>query len=418
VDIDILCKVVDNYGDAGFALRLARALSELPDPPRLRLVVDDLRALASLAPAVDAAAETQAPYGWEICRWAGGAGARGVGAPGAAPAPPGSFRERPPRVVVECFACGRPDWLEEQLFGDSAEPSLLVDLEHLSAEPYARELHLMPSLTRSSLVRKAMFLPGLEAGTGGLLLDRAFLKARAGARSEEGRAALRRELLALLPEGQGAESAGEEPLAAERLWVLAFSYERDYSRIVADLAAFQRGGDGALLVLAAAGKSQACLVTAWEAAGRPFSLVLLPFLPQEAWDRALLACDFSIVRGEDSWARAMLAGRPFLWQAYPQEGRHQLVKVEAFLEILRPHLAPEDFRALAPAFRALNDRDADSPGTAGDECLAPVLERLEELRPAFEAFAASLDGLGNLAAGLLAFLLEAAGEAIMASDSG
>src|SRR5512145_3134569 len=42
VTIDILCKVVDNYGDIGVAWRLARALSELPDPPALRLVVDDL----------------------------------------------------------------------------------------------------------------------------------------------------------------------------------------------------------------------------------------------------------------------------------------------------------------------------------------------------------------------------------------
>ena len=37
----VLCKLVDNLGDIGFASRLVRALSELPDAPRLRLIVDD-----------------------------------------------------------------------------------------------------------------------------------------------------------------------------------------------------------------------------------------------------------------------------------------------------------------------------------------------------------------------------------------
>ena len=42
--IDILCKVVDNYGDIGLVYRLARALSELEAGPSLRLIVDDLHA--------------------------------------------------------------------------------------------------------------------------------------------------------------------------------------------------------------------------------------------------------------------------------------------------------------------------------------------------------------------------------------
>ena len=57
MDIDILCRVVDNFGDIGVVYRLARALSELPDPPRLRLVVDGLASFAALDPAIDPSAE-------------------------------------------------------------------------------------------------------------------------------------------------------------------------------------------------------------------------------------------------------------------------------------------------------------------------------------------------------------------------
>ena len=42
--------------------------------------------------------------------------------------------------------------------------------------------------------------------------------------------------------------------------------------------------------------------------------------------------DLLFVRGEDSLARAVQLGKPFLWQAYRQENDYQLVKVEAFLK--------------------------------------------------------------------------------------
>ena len=157
MDIDILCKVIDNFGDIGVAFRLARSLSELPDPPRLRLVVDDLAAFAALEPAVDPDAACQSVRGWEVYRWGGEGEVAGANAEAAA-----AFRARRPSIVIECFACGRPDWLEAILFDPASDKGcLIIDFEHLSAEKYAEDFHRMLSLTRSSLVRKAMFLPGL-----------------------------------------------------------------------------------------------------------------------------------------------------------------------------------------------------------------------------------------------------------------
>jgi uncharacterized repeat protein (TIGR03837 family) len=405
VTIDLLCKVVDNYGDIGVVYRLARSLSEQPEAPRLRLIVDDLQSFACLEPGVDPRLDVQSLCGWELYRW------------GASEAALQAFREEPPEVVLECFACGRPDWLESLLFDEGGgRDCLIVELDYLTAEAFAAEFHRMPSLTRSASVRKAMFFPGFSAGTGGLTLDRAFSAAREASREPDAGSGiaglgLRSSILARL---------GAMPLpselpadAADRFWVSLFSYERDYGAVVADLAAYAAAAGSApasarkgLLVFAAAGRSQACVISAWEAAGRPFDLVALPFLPQGDWDELLLSCDFSIVRGEESWSRASLSGRAFLWQAYPQEQRHQMVKVEAFLARIEPYFEAGDFALLADAYRELNDRDRDSPGERGHERLLPLLERSDSLSRAFRAFSDSLAPLGDLGSNLLTFLRE------------
>ena len=62
-------------------------------------------------------------------------------------------------------------------------------------------------------------------------------------------------------------------------------------------------------------------------------LQVLPFdfLPQDDFDRLLWRCDINFVRGEDSFVRAQWAGKPFVWQIYPQAEQAHLVKLDAFL---------------------------------------------------------------------------------------
>src|SRR6266480_66015 len=65
---DIFCTVVDNYGDVGVAWRLARQLAG-EHAIAVRLFVDDMRALARLAPEIDAATSEQRARGVDVCRW-------------------------------------------------------------------------------------------------------------------------------------------------------------------------------------------------------------------------------------------------------------------------------------------------------------------------------------------------------------
>jgi uncharacterized repeat protein (TIGR03837 family) len=57
-------------------------------------------------------------------------------------------------------------------------------------------------------------------------------------------------------------------------------------------------------------------------------------MPQEAFDEMLQTCDWNFVRGEDSLVRALWAGKPFVWQIYPQHDGAHWDKLAAFLDVL------------------------------------------------------------------------------------
>ena len=64
------------------------------------------------------------------------------------------------------------------------------------------------------------------------------------------------------------------------------------------------------------------------------SISYLPALTQTDFDYLLWACDLNFVRGEDSLVRAIWAGKPFVWQIYPQSDNAHHVKLDAFLAML------------------------------------------------------------------------------------
>ena len=70
-------------------------------------------------------------------------------------------------------------------------------------------------------------------------------------------------------------------------------------------------------------------------------LISIPFVSQDEYDWALSQCDFNIVRGEDSFVRAQLAGKPFIWHIYPQEDHAHETKLAAFLDLYLEDTNPE-----------------------------------------------------------------------------
>jgi uncharacterized repeat protein (TIGR03837 family) len=316
---DIFCTVVDNYGDIGICWRLAQQLANEHDAD-VRLWVDHLPSFAMLCPAVSPNADQQRVGRVEIRRW----------------------RSDFPNVeaadvVIEAFACELPEnYIAAMVQRTAAQQNtaqqttalrttapVWINLEYLSAEAWVEGCHRLPSLQMKCPLAKYFFFPGFTPQTGGLLRERDLLADRAAFDSAA--------------EADFWRSVGVPARNANELRVSMFCYK---NAPLSDLLQCWAEGHDAVTVLATPGAATD-RVADWF--GKPLlpgtplqrsalTVYALPFLPQSSFDRLLWACDVNFVRGEDSFVRAQWAGRPFVWQIYPQAEDAHLVKLEAFLK--------------------------------------------------------------------------------------
>jgi uncharacterized repeat protein (TIGR03837 family) len=117
----------------------------------------------------------------------------------------------------------------------------------------------------------------------------------------------------------------------------------------------------------------------------------LPWLTQREFDHLLWSADLNFVRGEDSLLRALWAGAPFVWQAYPQSDGAHAAKLEALLAAWD---APP---AVAALWRAWNGLRPGWPGLP-----APWAAETRAWRQAVQAQA-------DLVTQLLAFVAQTRG---------
>jgi uncharacterized repeat protein (TIGR03837 family) len=160
-----------------------------------------------------------------------------------------------------------------------------------------------------------------------------------------------------------------------------------------------------LRVLAFAGTAAADVLAARGLArgGRLGALTaqVLPFLSQEDYDRVLWSCDWNFVRGEDSFVRAQLAARPLVWQAYPQAGDAQRLKVEAFLARYLEPAGPGAGANLTTVWEFWNGfAAAEGLAAAWAACAGPEYPELAQ------RWQQSLAGTGDLAGNLAKFCAE------------
>lgn len=332
---DIFCAVVDNYGDIGVCWRLARQLVGEQDC-EVRLWVDRLEALARIAPEVDAALDAQRHADVDIRRWH-------------TPFPDVA----PYDVVVEAFACPLPPAFVHAMARRTPAP-LWINLEYLSAEAWVAEHHALASPHPTLPLVKHFFFPGFGLDTGGLLRERRLL---------ERRAAFQQDAAAL-----GAfwdEIGAPRPRDGERR-VSLFAYENAAAGELLDAWADQAHPtlclvpEGRVLPQVAA-FFDVPLAPGNRALRGALTVQVLPFLPQDRYDRLLWACDFNFVRGEDSFVRAQWAARPFAWHIYPQSDEAHWAKLNAFLAIYSARLAPEPAAALTGLWQAWNRQAGVGP---------------------------------------------------------
>ena len=337
---DIFCAVVDNFGDVGVCWRLARQLAT-EFSWQVRLLVDDSSALAWLAPD-----HVQTSVG--IGRFY---------------ATPYSDAE----VVIEAFACQIPEAYQAAMAERSTAP-VWINLEYLSAEQWVTESHGLPSIHPRSGLTKHFFFPGFDAKTGGLIRERDYDQRRGGFDA------------AMFRARHGLPNA-----APGELLVSLFFYPN---------APLHE-------LYAACSASPVPIVAIVPGSPAPPSIhgnlrvLPLPFLSQLDYDQLLWLCDLNFVRGEDSLVRAQWAGKPMVWQIYPQQGDAHLVKLDSFLSRYLPvgaHSTP--LRNLMMAWNGQGDPDWSA-----------VAARLPQLNSHAKAWADTLRQHPDLATNLRDFCL-------------
>ncbi|MDO4681461.1 MAG: elongation factor P maturation arginine rhamnosyltransferase EarP [Lautropia sp.] len=372
----LVCRVIDNFGDVGVLWRLARQLRD-EWGYRISFFIDDVGALLKLAPDGGQPMSALLAAGAPICEPSPSRSPSRHPTPSHATPPVQVFAldESSPigtgaDMVVLGFQVRLPDAARRAwLAAPQARRPQLVQLEYLSAESWVEDCHALPCLSPDGL-RETFFHPGFGPRTGGLLLERGLLTERDRFMADP---ANRTRWLASL----GIRIEAHEILVS----LLCYASAPLEALLRSWLAHPQLTGGRCLHLLAPGADTQTHLAdlkwveslsqpdtpmdahsatpsgaAAPASASRPrVRLSRLPFLPQPEFDHLLWSCDVNLVRGEDSWIRALWAGRPWLWQAYPQSEDAHLDKLSAFLARMQDDLSRHE------AATGLSSADRQTP---------------------------------------------------------
>ncbi|MGY0194853.1 elongation factor P maturation arginine rhamnosyltransferase EarP [Leptothrix sp. BB-4] len=346
---DVFCRVIDNHGDVGVCWRLSADLGARGH--RVRLWIDDASALAWMAP--------DGARGVEVLPW------RDPWAD-----------EQPGDVVVEAFGCDPPAAFVERMAALPRQP-LWINLEYLSAESYVERSHGLRSPQMAGPGRgldKWFFYPGFTAATGGLLRE------------------------------PGVSPPDIAPMTGRALNVTLFSY--DPPGLMALRDALESLPYGARVDVTPGWSARSVAARLGDASAGRVTWRHLAHVPQPAFDAQLRGSDLNLVRGEDSLVRALWAGRPFVWQLYPQDDGAHADKLEAFLSFYLDGASPDLADTLGRVWRNWNGLAGP---VSGDPSTDMAWRRLLPAGPLWAPWQAWSSGRANALAAqpdLLARLLD------------
>lgn len=280
--IDIFCQVIDNYGDVGVTYRLAREFKRVYPNKKLRFVINQTEELNLIRKSEDI----------EIILY------KDI-----------SKIENSADLIIESFGCEIPKEYMDKALKNS---KLIINLEYFSAEKWVDDFHLQESFLGGNL-KKNFFIPGLSEKSGGILLDNEFLERKKKVEANK-------------------EYYLEKFGIKEKYDLIGsvFSYEKNFDSLIEELKKL----DKKVILLILSEKTQKNFIKYFDNGNNydKIKFVKLPFFTYDKYEELLALCDFNLVRGEDSFVRALLLGKPFLWHIYPQDENTHIKKLESFLE--------------------------------------------------------------------------------------
>jgi uncharacterized repeat protein (TIGR03837 family) len=349
--LHLFCRVVDNYGDIGVCWRLARQFQH-EHGLAVTLWVDELTSFKRICPELDPLRTSQDVQGVRVRKWD-----ERFEVPEAA---------ETADVVIEAFGCELPRSYLDAMTRRQPRP-VWINLEYLSAEAWVEGCHGLSSRHPQLSLEKYFFFPGFTEATGGLPVERDLSARRA---AFQGDAEHTRAFL---------QNFGVKAATGGRV-ISLFCYPQ---APVVDLFAALRDADRPTVCLVPEGIATDAVQTFLGANGRAgarayqgaLTVHVLPFMSQADYDRLLWSCDLNFVRGEDSFVRAQLAARPFVWQIYPQQSNAHWNKFDAFLARYCQALATSERQAMEAFWRTWNGVQTQPMDWTAFESALPVRAR-------------------------------------------
>lgn len=280
--IDIFCEVIDNYGDVGVSYRLARSLGRKYPDSKIRFILNKREELKLIR-----GNDNLIIKDYNQCQ-----------------------NLIPSDLIVQCFACNIPDIYMEKAYNVS---KVMINLEYFSAEDWIEDFHLQECILGRGKLKKYFFMPGLSSKSAGILIDEEFIFRKNNVLNN------RKEYLKKFGIDDKYDLIGS-----------IFSYEKNFDTLISELLKL----DKKILLLVMSEKTQKNFIKYFDNKYKydKIDFVKLPFFSYGDYEELLSLCDFNFVRGEDSFVRALLLGKPFLWHIYPQEKNIHMLKLESFLE--------------------------------------------------------------------------------------
>ena len=381
--IDIFCEIIDNFGDIGVVYRISKELKKIFQNVRIRIVLNRLEEFKAINKKVkdvdyqeiDGLICVTEKYVKENME---------------------SFGVSD--VFIEAFGCNVP---EEYVKAAKENSKLWINLEYLSGEKWIEDFHLCESLIDSKTLKKIFFMPGFSEKSGGVIIDSGFLERMKFGKEN------RDEVF---------KKYFKDFDLKDKFIGTVFSYEKNFENLLETLKNYEK--ETVLLLMGEKTQksfSEILKKNLTEDYGNivkygKITMIYSDFFSQEEYEEIISASDFNFTRGEDSFVRGIILGKPFMWHIYLQEEKAHMDKIKAFTERFKESVeVSEEEKEIIENYCNLledyNDRDKNSL-EKGKEDFRIFFEKFEEIDRICEKYSKFLLEKCNLVKKLYKYIQE------------
>lgn len=381
--IDIFCEIIDNFGDIGVVYRISKELKKIFQNVRIRIVLnrlEEFKAINKKVKDIDyqeidgliCVTEKYVKENIEIF---------GVS-----------------DVFIEAFGCNVP---EEYVKAAKENSKLWINLEYLSGEKWIEDFHLCESLIDSKTLKKIFFMPGFSEKSGGVIIDSGFLERMKFGKEN------RDEVF---------KKYFKDFDLKDKFIGTVFSYEKNFENLLETLKNYEK--ETVLLLMGEKTQksfSEILKKNLTEDYGNivkygKITMIYSDFFSQEEYEEIISASDFNFTRGEDSFVRGIILGKPFMWHIYLQEEKAHMDKIKAFTERFKESVeVSEEEKNIIESYCNLledyNNRDKNSL-EKGKEDFRIFFEKFEEIDRICEKYSKFLLEKCNLVKKLYKYIQE------------